>query len=139
MDGEHAAARDAFHESREQPRVVVEPMQGGVAEYEIDARGRCGGGPRSKIGRSPFDIRAARARLARLREHVRRIVDAGEMRVRPTFRENPRDVAGAAAEIHDVSRRGKIDARHEIERRTQAFARVLEILAGFPTHFRLLR
>src|SRR4029450_8275222 len=138
LHGERAAWRHGLHEARNEARVVVQPMQRGVAVDEIDARGGGCGRPSGKVRELPRDPGPIRNRLASLRKHLCRIVYANKLRVRPAFDENPGDVPGAAPQVDNTPWRGEIDACHEIERRAQALARVLEILPGLPRHRRLL-
>src|SRR5262249_28074598 len=69
-----------------------------------------------------------------LGQHLRRVVDAGDVRVGPARAEKAGDVAGAGAEIVDVCRGGEIDAIEEIERGSQPVPGELEGLRRVPGH-----
>ena len=115
--------------------MVVVPMQRGVAEHDVDRPVRR---PRRKIGVDPFMLRPACGRRSRHRQHLDRIVDPDDARLRPARRKNLRDIPGAATQIDHGLRRVDRQARDQVERGSQPLARVLEVLRRIPAHRRLL-
>ena len=138
LHGEHAALRDdpqrAPGKASRDRRANAAPR---CCRRDRRSRGTCRR-PSARDRPPPFDAKRAGTVARALREHRRRIVDADDPRIGPALGENPRDVAGAAAEVDDRSRRCRADARHEIERRAQPLARVLEILRRVPRSLSLL-
>ena len=107
--------------AREERRVIAQPVQRGIAVDEIDRRGAAPTRARSaSIHAMP---RVTAGRRARLREHLRRIVDADDARVRPALARAARVTLPAPQPRSTIAaRRLERDARQQIERRAQALA-----------------
>jgi hypothetical protein len=100
---EDPASREAAEERRDERRVIVEPVEGGVAQEE--RWGRRGRKAR-EIAEDEASLREERARLG---EHIGRAVHAKDLAAREALREQARDIAGAAAEINDITGHGEAD------------------------------
>jgi hypothetical protein len=67
-------------------------------------------------------------------EHRRIAVDTGELRRRPTFGQQARDIAGTAAKIDNAAGCRAVKPRQEIKRRPSPRVNEFQVLPGIPTH-----
>ncbi len=135
LHGERAARGHHRDHAREHRVVRGQPVQRRVRIHDVDRRVRR---PRREIAGREAHARQVRGGRARLREHLRRVVHADDVRVRPALREEARDVARAAAQVDDRARRRLRDAREEIDRRAQPVVLELQVLLRIPGHDRIL-
>ncbi len=128
LDGEPAARRDETGKAREQRVVAVEPLQRRVRVEDVDRLARV---PFGDVGLDPGVRMRRRAGAV---QHLRRVVDAGDPRLRPALAQQPGDVARPAAEIHDQSRRWRGNTGQQLRRRPQPVVLEGEILVRIPLH-----
>ena len=105
LDRERTSRCKRLEQAREQRLVSVHPLEGRV---RVDEAGRGGWGPGADVRFEPLDSRptvsVSIVRGARTLQHVGRVVDALHPRSRPALRDEARNLARPASEVHDDPR-----------------------------------
>jgi hypothetical protein len=108
--------------------MIVDPLQGGIGEYDIEvAIG--GGDPRCNIFRDPA-LRWIVAPGAR--DHAGGTVEAGDLGFGPAIRQQGGAIAGSAAKVDYSPNAGYRDARDQVMTWPRALFGEFEVLSGTP-------
>src|SRR5881296_1141250 len=126
LNGEDAARLEPRQQRGKDAIVVAEPVERGI---RVDDVGRAWRPPRRQISPLPGDRRSCDGGLG---EHLRRLVDSRDARVRPARPEELRDVASPGAKIVDLYRIFDVDAVQQIDGRSQPVPGELEVLRRIP-------
>ena len=128
---QHPLRRQGREQARQQPVVIVEPVQ---CRIRKDEAGRPLRPPCREIGVPPLDPGVLGSRLGK---HFGGAVDADDSRRRPACGNQPRHIAGTGAEVIHTRRRRQVDALQQVERRPQPRAGEFQVLGGIPRHLSL--
>jgi hypothetical protein len=123
---EHAVRAQPVEQSRQQHRVIIEPLQRRVGVDQIE---RVIWRPCGDIGLDPRRPHAARPCL---RQHLQRTVDPDDRRLGPALRQQCGRIAGPAAEIGDARRVRQGHPRQQIARRPRALVGEGQIALRLP-------
>src|SRR3954451_18593421 len=127
LDRQLAAAGQCAGQAREQIVMVVDPVQRGVGEYEVD---RLRGRPARDVAER--EAHAVAGVLAAPLEHGRRGVEADRPRGASPLVQRARELARPAAEVDDTAAGTRIHQVEQIEEGRRPLARELLVAGGVP-------
>jgi hypothetical protein len=111
--------------------VVRHPLQRSVAEEHVDRLDRT---PAAKI--SEDELNAVAGVLACLGDHRRRRIEADDRRVRPSIRQQSRQLAGSGTDINNHRWSTRSDPGNQVEERPGPFVAESQIRHRIPAGHR---
>lgn len=127
LHGDLSAGVEPREQLRNQLRMIITPLQGGIAEDQVPVAGE--GGQISRL-----ENQARPSERSGFLQHLRRRVQPGHIGVGKPVRQLTRQLAGAASQVNRFEIRAGIHKREQIVKRRRALGLKFMILIGIPRH-----